>query len=109
MNRTVPELLATTTSMELAYWAGFHVHEPFGNEWAAFAGLAKYLAQIAGYSEAGCEAVQKGFPPVRYEPPVEEQIAEAEAKLEPVQSQEEIREQLAKLGIWNPVKEQPDV
>lgn len=92
MHRTVPELLATTTSMELTKWAAFYIHEPWGNEWAAFAKLAAWVAASAGHKDP--DAVERSFPPVRYEPPITEEDFDAV----PQMSDEEIRAQLMKLG-----------
>lgn len=87
----MPELLATTTSAELVQWAGYYVHEPFGNEWRAFAKLAAWIAAAAGHRDT--EAVQKEFLPIRYEKSLEELMAE-----DVPQSDEEIKQRLAKFG-----------
>lgn len=58
--------------MELVRWAAYYVHEPFGNEWAAFARLAGYVAAGGGHRDP--ESVERNFPPVRFERPIEEEV-----------------------------------
>lgn len=97
LHRTVPELLATTTSMELVKWAAYYLHEPFGQEWAAFAKIAGLIAVAGGIEDPA--GVERRFPPARWEP--EQDQGEA---LLPEQTEEEIRAQLAKIGL-KPKKE----
>jgi hypothetical protein len=102
LHRTVPELLATTTSMELTKWAGYYIHEPFGNEWAAFAKLAGWIAATGGHKDP--TAVERDFPPARYEKPLEQLIEEAKAE---EQTEEQIKAQLAKINpnLFRPLSE----
>jgi len=91
LGRTVPELLASTTSMELTNWAAYFIHEPFGNEWRAFAKLAAWIAAAAGHRDS--DAVIQEFMPARYEKSLEELIAE-----DVPQSEEEIKARLTRFG-----------
>jgi hypothetical protein len=98
----VGEMLARIDSSELCEWAAYYLIEPFGQEWAQTARAAATVAWVHGNKDVEEQQFLPAGTGWRREKTVEEILATE------VQSEEDMKLQLMKLGARFKPKEPTD-